>query len=365
MARIYGKKFPELQNLVHSRLDYLKVVETIGNEMDMTRIDLTGILPSAAVMVVSVTGSTTSGQPLGEEDLAQCTAACGEVAALQAVKEDTLAFVGSRMAVIAPNCTALLGADVAAQLVGLAGGLVAMAGIPACNLMVMGQQKHHLGGFGSAAAAPHTGCMALAALVQNAPSHLRRKVLKVLSGKTALAARCDAYSGGRDQTTGDRFAADIRTKIEKWLEPAKGAAKKALPRPDDYECRKRGGKRYRRLKERTQQTTLAKELNRRAMGTKGVEYGDDSMGMDTGMASAALRAAPRKEKKGGGAQQQPAAKRRAVQMSSGKTGGTASSLVFTPVHGLELRIDDQQKKIDAANTKWFASGSGFASAKPK
>lgn len=39
---------------------------------DMTQVDLESALPQTTVMVVSVTGSTTSGRPLSEEDLQQC-----------------------------------------------------------------------------------------------------------------------------------------------------------------------------------------------------------------------------------------------------------------------------------------------------
>ena len=36
------------------------MVKVIGNEMDMTLIDLTGVLPSATIMVVTVTGTYSS-----------------------------------------------------------------------------------------------------------------------------------------------------------------------------------------------------------------------------------------------------------------------------------------------------------------
>ena len=46
--------------------------------------------------------------------------------------------------------------------------------------------------------------------------------------------------------------------------------------------------------------------------------------------------------------------------------GTASSIIFTPVQGMEL-VDptSNQDKVDEANKKWFNDSSGFASAKPK
>lgn len=53
--------------------------QAIGNEMEMTQINLSGILPSATIMVVSVTGSTTNGEPLPEDDLALTIEACDEI----------------------------------------------------------------------------------------------------------------------------------------------------------------------------------------------------------------------------------------------------------------------------------------------
>lgn len=44
----------------------------IGVGQDMTQVDLESALPQTTVMVVSVTGSTTSGRPLPEADLQEC-----------------------------------------------------------------------------------------------------------------------------------------------------------------------------------------------------------------------------------------------------------------------------------------------------
>ena len=56
VAEKYSKKFPELEGLIPNQLDFIKTVRRIGNEMDMTLVDLNDLLPSASVMVVSVTG---------------------------------------------------------------------------------------------------------------------------------------------------------------------------------------------------------------------------------------------------------------------------------------------------------------------
>lgn len=122
VIELYAKKFPELESLIPNKIDYIRTIQRIGNEMDMTLVELNDLLPSASVMVVSVTGSTTSGQPLNVTDLEECQKGCEEVLLLNDDKLTILNYVESRMNDIAPNLCALTGSRVAAQLVGLAGG---------------------------------------------------------------------------------------------------------------------------------------------------------------------------------------------------------------------------------------------------
>jgi U4/U6 small nuclear ribonucleoprotein PRP31 len=52
-------------------------------------------------------------------------------------------------------------------------------------------------------------------------------------------------------------------------------------------------------------------------------------------------------------------------MSSGQTNGLSSSLVFTPVQGLELvNPNAAADRVKEANNKWFNANSGFISAAP-
>jgi U4/U6 small nuclear ribonucleoprotein PRP31 len=45
-------------------------------------------------------------------------------------------FVESRMHQIAPNLSAAIGSEVAARLMGVAGGLMSLSKMPACNVQV-------------------------------------------------------------------------------------------------------------------------------------------------------------------------------------------------------------------------------------
>jgi U4/U6 small nuclear ribonucleoprotein PRP31 len=364
VAEIYSKKFPELESIIPNKLDYIKTVLRIKNEMDMTLIELNDILPSAVVMIVSVTGSTTSGKPLDDNDLDKCLRGCEEVYSLEEDKGRILKFVESRMNKISPNMCAMIGTFLSAQLMGLAGGLTALSQIPADNFQVIGQEKRNLAGFSRLTSMPNTGILYYADLVQNCPPLLRKKALKVLGNKVALAVRCDAYNNHPDGSEGQRLNDELVEKFDKWTEPQQARTKKALPIPEEKRKSKRGGKRVRKFKERFAMTDLRAQQNKIKMSLSDGEYGDSAMGNDFGMVgnkdTGKIRAPVRKEVK------LTSKKLKSMSAPSGQVSGLSSSLAFTPVQGIELvNPNAAADRIKEANNKWFNTNSGFLSAVPK
>lgn len=372
VVEMYAKKFPELESLVPQKMDYIHTVMRIGNETDLTLVDLSDLLPTAAVMVVSVTASSTSGKPLPPDALEETLRGCREVLELFQDRQKILRYVESRMSVIAPNLVAVVGSSIASQLMGLAGGLMALSRIPANSIQLIGQEKKSLQGLTGPGQVYHAGVVLACDLAQSAPPGLRLKAVRVISGKVALAARMDAYQQSQSGEGGYQLRADIEEKIEKWQEPPKGPEKKPLPVPDEGYKKKRGGKRVRKFKERFAMTDMRKEANRRKFGdiTMG-EYGDEAMGMDLGMLGATggkMRLPATKEQRGIKKQRKLEAVK-GLGGSSGVTNGMASSLVFTPTQGLELHnpaaADERKRRVEEANRKWFDQASGFASARPR
>jgi U4/U6 small nuclear ribonucleoprotein PRP31 len=246
----YRAKFPELESLVLHPIDCSRLVKQIGNEMDLTLVDLGGLLPSATIMVVSVTASTTSGKPLSEENLKKTIEACDRALALDEAKKKVLEFVESRMGYIAPNLSAIVGSTVAAKLMGVAGGLSSLSKMPACNVQILGAKKKNLAGFSTATALPHTGFVFHTEIVQGTPPPLRMKACRLVAGKSTLAARVDFTRGDLSAKIGQDLREEIRKKIEKWQEPPPPKQPKPLPVPDSDPKKKRGGRRLRKMKER-------------------------------------------------------------------------------------------------------------------
>ncbi|CAL9087576.1 unnamed protein product [Musa acuminata var. zebrina] len=195
----YRLKFPELESLVHHQIDYARVVKKIGNEMYLTLVDLECLLPSAIIMVVSVTASTTK----------------------------VLDFVESIMGYIVPNLSEIVGSAVAAKLMGTAGGLLALAKMP--------------------------------------------------------ASRVDSTRGDPTGNTGRDLREEIGKRIEKWQEPPRAKQPKPLPVPYSEPKKKRGGRRLRKIKERYAITDMRKLANRMQFGVPEENSLGDGLGERYGM----------------------------------------------------------------------------------
>ncbi|CAI9092884.1 OLC1v1028241C1 [Oldenlandia corymbosa var. corymbosa] len=332
----YRLKFPELESLVHHPIDYARVVKKIGNEMDLTLVDLEGLLPSAIIMVVSVTASTTSGKPLPDDVLQKTIDACDRALALDEAKKKVLDFVESRMGYIAPNLSAVVGTAVAAKLMGTAGGLSALAKMPACNVQLLGAKRKTLAGF-SASSSFRVGYLEQTEIFQSTPPDLRMRACRLLAGKSTLAARVDCTKGDPMGKAGRSFRDEILKKIEKWQEPPPAKQPKPLPVPDSEPKKKRGGRRLRKMKERYAVTDMRKLANRMAFGVPEESSLGDGLGEGYGMlgqaGSGKLRVAVGTSKLGS-----KVAKRFKEKQygTGGATSGLTSSLAFTPVQGIEL-----------------------------
>ncbi|KAK0407329.1 hypothetical protein QR680_019138 [Steinernema hermaphroditum] len=374
----YEKRFPELDSLIPVPQQYISAVRLLGNDINtkgQNKELLSQVIPAATCIVVSVTASTTQGTKLEDDELEAVMEACEMADDLQRERTNMNTLVERRMELIAPNLCAILGAQVAAALVSKAGGLAPLSRLPACNVLVLGAQKRTLQGFSMNNAMPHCGLVFYHQIVQSLPPDLRRKGARLVAAKCTLAARVDSLHESPDGRIGQDLAEQIEKKIEKFLEPPPVKNIKALPKPLDKASKKRGGRRVRKEKERLGLTELRKKANRMNFGELQEDVMQDNMGFSLGQASAggkgsgSIRASA-VDNKTRVRMSQKLQKRleQQRQMSGGTTSirskasgsGTASSVTFTPVQGLEIvnpniNLQDQP----SSSSTYFSATSGF------
>lgn len=406
----YSTRFPELERLVTTPLEYAKVVAIMGNgPMDTESIKamststnnplgvgLKSVLDGPSLMIVTVEATTSKGHEMSPEELARVLSACEMVISLHKAKSTLTEYVQSRMNIFAPNLTTLIGSLTAAQLLNAAGGLTGLSKTPACNLPSWGSKKRQ-SGLATNIGVRQQGYLYNSEIIRGIPNDLKKQAMRIVSAKLVLAARVDRIHSTPDGSTGEDLKSQCLERLEKLTEPPPNKGQRALPVPDDKPARKRGGRRARKAKEAVAMTQLRKEQNRMAFGKeeKEVGYGTGSGTVGMGMigqnndgrirstqVDQRTRAKLSAKSKGwgtpassgqassiGGFGQTPGGvdlRAKGLRTSgvgtsiNGASTGTASSLAFTPVQGLELVDPKMQaelsRKRKAEEDRWFKGG---------
>ncbi|UNI15195.1 U4/U6-U5 snRNP complex subunit prp31 [Purpureocillium takamizusanense] len=402
----YSTRFPELERLVTTPLEYAKVVSIIGNgPMDSESIKslqtstnnplgvgLKAVLDGPSLMIVTVEATTSKGHEMSDEELLRVRQACDMAIALHKAKNTLMEYVQSRMTIFAPNLTTLIGSLTAAQLLNAAGGLTGLSKTPACNIPSWGSKKRQAG-LATNIGVRQQGYLYHSEMIQHIPNDLKKQAMRIVAAKLVLAARVDRIHSSPDGKTGDDLKSACLERLEKLTEPPPNKGGRALPVPDDKPARKRGGRRARKAKEALAMTDLRKAQNRMAFGKeeKEVGYGTGEGTVGMGMIGQqndgrirALQVDNRTRAKlsaknkgwGTGSSVGSASNIGAFGPSGGidlagkglrssgvgsSVGGAASSLTFTPVQGLELVDPKMQaelsRKRKAEEDRWFKGGS--------
>jgi len=369
----YSKRFPELESLVVQPQEYMMTVRELGNDLDKAKNNeaLQQFLTQATIMVVSVTASTTQGQLLTEKELEDIQEACDMAAELNSFKLRIYEYVESRMTFIAPNLSSIVGASTAAKVMGVAGGLTKLSKMPACNVLILGSQSKTLSGFSTVASLPHTGFIYFSDIVQDTPPDMRRKAARLVATKCILAARVDSSHEYQDGSIGRQLREEIEKKLDKLMEPPPVKFVKPLPKPIDPGRKKRGGKRVRKTKERYAMTELRKHNNRLNFADIEEDAYQEDLGYTRGTigkAGTGRIRLPQVDEKTKVRISKTLQKnlQKQQQIWGGSTtvkkqvSGTASSVAFTPLQGLEI-VNPQaaEKNVAEANAKYFSNTAGF------
>jgi U4/U6 small nuclear ribonucleoprotein PRP31 len=407
----YSIRFPELETMIQNPLQYAKTVAILGNDLldnaamevivsstdNMVGQSLKQVVDGPSLMVIRLEATKTAGRIMTDSELEAVRRACEMTIQLDRAKQILTSYVQSRMNVFAPNLTVLIGSETAAQLVNTAGGLTALAKIPACNVPAMGSKKQTFG-MATNTRVRRQGFLYHSTLVQEVPVDLRNQAMRIIAAKLVLAARTDSVHSTPDGSTGEQLKSHCLDRLAKLTAPPPNKGPRALPAPDDKPSRKRGGRRARKAKEQFAMTDLRKAQNRVAFGKEEMEVGvgdetqglgmigsaasdgkvrstqidqrtkaklskkNPGWGLDGGASTGGLASSLRGFGQGSGTGtvlQGHGLRTSGIGGSGGGT-GLASVISFTPFQGLELvnprAKEEMERKRKAEEDRWFKSG---------
>ncbi|KJP88335.1 hypothetical protein AK88_01951 [Plasmodium fragile] len=354
---IYSTKFPELDSIVYTPLEYISVVSKIKNESDLKNIDFSDILPNTTVMAITVASSMSTGINLSDHALKTCLFFCNEALELNENRKMILLYLESKMFLLAPNLTMLLGSALTARLISSVGSLKNLSITSSQNLIVVGSSKKSVLGLSNVRKTFGIGILSTSEIVQSVPDAYKKKAISLLAGKCSLASRVDYFKKYPEGQYGLLLRENLISHLIKLQEPPPMKQKKILPMPDEKRKRKRGGKRYRKLKEKTEITELRKQINRLPFGPNS----NEDFYTFTDQNAILLNSNITKLKYQSKQKVNNVAKKKNLSVhSSGVTGGLSSSLIFTPLQGIELfNPSVVNPRPDPVENKYFSSKAQF------
>ncbi len=212
----YGLHFPELADYA-SEEKYARLVAEKGSREE--------ILRSLDLQLESV------GSELEQEELDEVMRFASSLLSLYEEKKSLESYILHRMESAAPNITALVGSNLGARLISLAGGLKRLSQLPAGTVQLLGAEKAMFLHLRSGKKPPKHGIIFQHPDVHRSPYWQRGNISRSLAAKLSIAAKVDYWKGefiGNNLL--DQFQKRVQEIKEKYPNPPRRAER--MPRTD-------------------------------------------------------------------------------------------------------------------------------------
>ena len=176
----YSLHFPELDSTVEDHREFVELIKTHGARENFPD---------------EYWGTSSIGAKLGPEDIEILELFASQIARIYEFREELNSYMESAMEETAPNISAFAGPAVGAKLLSQAKGLENLAKMPASRVQILGAQKAMFKHIKHRASPPKHGVIFQHPSIKTARWWQRGKIARSFSGKVAIAAKADAFSG--------------------------------------------------------------------------------------------------------------------------------------------------------------------------
>lgn len=190
--------------------------------------------------------------------------ACDIILHINNIQQKFKTFITKRAEKIAPNMTALIGSTVTAQLIASL-GLETLCSTPACNIPSIGKSVNNSHGF-------ITQCD----IVKDISHDFKKQAIRQVCSKLVMCARVDfanrqSYNSpnkniNNNNIMGLKWREEIKQRLDKQMLPPENTNIKPLAIPEDKKSKKRGGKRFKKMRDRMKMSEVEKAQNKMAFG---------------------------------------------------------------------------------------------------
>lgn len=231
----YGLHFPELDNMVDSINGYAQIVMAGKRDSLTKQVFEDAGFPESKVEMLSLIASKSMGGDISDINLTIVQSMARQILDFHDLRKRLEDHVESEMITMAPNLSAILGTAVGARILGRAGSLKRLAGLPASTIQVLGAEKALFRSLMTGSQPPKHGLLFQHAMVHAAPRWQRGKIARAIAAKAVIAARIDVYGEGLNETLLEKLNVRVGEIGKKYESPTE----KDMKRPQSF--RRDGG----------------------------------------------------------------------------------------------------------------------------
>ncbi|MDO8056637.1 MAG: C/D box methylation guide ribonucleoprotein complex aNOP56 subunit [Candidatus Hermodarchaeota archaeon] len=237
----YGLHFPEASHKIEDAQSLARIVSEGGHRDTISKVsDLQSILIESHINPDLL--SQSMGADLPDQDMMMIQGLARQYLELQRFREGLEKYLDELMQEIAPNLRGLIGPMIGARLIALAGGLDRLARLPASTIQVLGAEQALFRALKTGANPPKHGVIFQYTSIHSAPWWQRGKIARILSGKIAIAARIDLFSG---EYIADQLKQNVQSRIGE-IKRKYPTAPKTVSKPSSKTTRRKPGKKRRK-----------------------------------------------------------------------------------------------------------------------
>jgi len=196
------------QQLIHS-IRALDDCQRLANELTERVAEWAGSRDSEATVDSEYIEKLAAREPTDPID-ERLVSLASRIVGLRREVQEIRTLVEQTAQSVAPNLTAMAGPELTARLIALAGGLAELARKPAGTIQVLGAEDALFAHLRGGAPSPKHGVIFTHEYVRGTAPADRGSAARALSGKLAIAARIDHYSG--------EYRPEIEAELEERIE---------------------------------------------------------------------------------------------------------------------------------------------------
>merc|ERR1712112_375549 len=214
----YSYHFPELIKIVPENALYAKVVKLIKNRKELTQDHFEKLeeilMDSARAQAVIDASKSSMGMDISPIDLLNIDSFASRVIGLTDYRKELSTYLQSKMGLVAPNLSTLIGDIVGARLISHAGSLTNLAKAPASTVQILGAEKALFRALKTRGNTPKYGLIFHSSFIGRAGAKNKGRISRFLANKCTIASRIDCFSEQSNNIFGNKLKEQVEDRLK-------------------------------------------------------------------------------------------------------------------------------------------------------